>query len=527
MKADAAAHTPGMPRAMWSETDQTRTVAKNVSSRYIALGVELALGLVMLPFNTHHLGAAEYGLWILAASIVAYFPIADLGYAGAMERFVAHYRARRDAQSINEIASTVIALFVGIALVLSGVVAVIAMNLGAWFDLGPEQARNGRLVMLMVGVQFAAGLPFAIFGAVVNGFQRTHLNSIVGLTVSVVTAAVNVAVLLLGGDLVLLVGAMTVVRMLGYVAYRANAYRVFPLFRVRPSLVRASRLREVTGFSVYMMVQDASNKMNYAMDPVVIAAVLSTGAVAVWTVAQRLADVALQLTNQLNYVLFPIVVGYDTSQRDDRLRDLLVQATRFSLATTLPVAGSIALLARPVVMGWTGPEFIEAASVLEILALVVIVRVGTATASTMLQGAGYLPLVAGSNVVAALVNIGLSVVLVHLFGLRGVAVATLIPVTIRGLTVLLPTACRRVGMSVRQFAVEALWPAVWPALFALAPLLLVRTHVTGLLPAVLAGAASGVVYAVLFVGFAIDRADRERYLLKLRTLAGRPALGAA
>jgi O-antigen/teichoic acid export membrane protein len=521
------AEAPAAAEAMWSEADQTRTVARNVSSRYVALSVELVLGLVMLPFNTHHLGAAEYGLWVLAASIVAYFPIADLGYAAAMERFVAHYRARRDAQSINEIASTVVALFVGIAVILAGVVAIIAMNLGAWFDLDPAQARNGRLVMLLVGVQFAAGLPFAIYGAVVNGFQRTHLNAAVGVTVSALTAGVNVAVLLMGGDLVQLVAAMTLVRMLGYVAYRANAYRVFPLFRVRPSLVRAGRLREVSGFSVYMMVQDAANKANYALDPVVIAAVLSTGAVAVWTVAQRLADVALQLTNQLNYVLFPIVVGYDSSQRDDRLRDLLVQGTRFSLATTLPVAGALGLLARPVIMGWIGPQFIEAATVLEILACVVIVRVGTATASTMLQGAGYLPLLAGSNVVSAVVNVTLSVVLINLVGLRGVAIATLIPVMLRGIFVLLPTACRRVGLPVRRFAAAALWPAIWPALISLSPLLVVRAHISGLLPALLAGAVAGVLYAGLFIGVAIDRQDRTRYLVKLRTLAGRPALGAA
>lgn len=522
-----AAADPAATEAMWSESDQTRTVARNVSSRYVTVAVEMALGLVMLPFNTQHLGAAEYGLWVLAASIVAYFPIVDLGYAAAMDRFVAHYRERRDAQSINEIASTVIALFVGIAIVLAAVVTIIATNIGTWFDLDPTQARDGRLVMLIVGVPFAVGLPFAVYGGIVNGFQRTHLNAIVGLTVSIVTAVVNVAVLLLGGGLVTLVAAMTAVRMLGYIAYRANAHRVFPLLRVRPSLVRKSRLREVTGFSAYMMVQDAANKVNYAMDPVVIAALLSTGAVAVWTVAQRLADVALQLTNQLNYVLFPIIVGHDTAQRDDRLRDLLVQGTRFSLATTLPVAGSIALLAHPVVVGWTGPQFAEAAAILEILALVVIVRVGTATAGTMLQGAGYLPLLAGSNAASALVNVTLSILLVSRFGLRGAAVATLIPVTIRGITILLPTACRRVGMSVRQFAVEALWPAVWPAVIALAPLLVARHYVNGLLQAVLAGAAAGLFYLVLFVGLAIDRADRSRYLLKLRTLAGRPALGAA
>ena len=58
---DAAwAHVPG---------GQLSTVARNVTTRYLAIAAETALGLVMLPFNLAHLGPAEYGLWVLLGSI--------------------------------------------------------------------------------------------------------------------------------------------------------------------------------------------------------------------------------------------------------------------------------------------------------------------------------------------------------------------------------------------------------------------------------------------------------------------------
>ena len=79
----------------------------------------------------------------------------------------------------------------------------------------PTQARTGGLVLLLVAAQLAAGLPFSIFGAVINGFQRTALNSAVGAVVALSVAAVNVAVLRSGGGLVELVAAMTAVRVLG------------------------------------------------------------------------------------------------------------------------------------------------------------------------------------------------------------------------------------------------------------------------------------------------------------------------
>ena len=90
------------PSVLWAEQQQTRTVALNVGWRYVNVAVELLLGLGMLPFNAKSLGASDYGLWVLASSMVAYFPVLDLGFGGAMERFVAHYRALRNADAINE-----------------------------------------------------------------------------------------------------------------------------------------------------------------------------------------------------------------------------------------------------------------------------------------------------------------------------------------------------------------------------------------------------------------------------------------
>lgn len=513
---------------VWEESEQARVVALNVSGRYITLGLELVVGLLMLPFNANHLGASEYGLWMLAASVVAYFPILDLGLGGAMERSVAHYRAQRNPDAISEVASTLVFVFAATGLIALLIVTGVAWNIGRIFDLGPGQAHTGRILMMMIGMQVAVGLPFTIYGGIVNGFQRTYLNAAVGACVTLAVVAVNVTVVMMGGGLVELVGAMTAARMTGYIAYRLNAYRVFPLLKIRLSLFRRARLRELTGFGAWMMVQGASCKVNYASDAVVIGAFLTTGSVAVWTIAQRLADAVLQLTNQLNYVLFPIVVDADTSRRNDRLTEVLVQGTRLSLATIIPVAGSLALLAEPVVAGWTGPRFAAAAILVKILSMVVLVRVGSWTANTLLLGAGRHRLVAMSNLVTAVINIGLSVLLIRWFGLPGVAIATLIPVTIRAVAIVIPVACARVGMPVTTFVAAAVWPAVWPAVIALGGLAVLRdTASTSLVHAVLQGAAAGLVYAILFLVFAIGRRDRSRYVGKLRSLAGWPALGTA
>ena len=511
------------------EVDETFTVARNVSTRYLAIGIEALLGLVILPFNVAHLGQSAYGLWMLTASITAYFSVLDLGYSGALVKFVAQYRAKRDHTALNEILSTTFVVFATFGVVTYLVAIVIAVFLGRIFHLTPEQVHVGRMVLLIISLNVAAGTAFSVFGGVINGFQRYDLNNMVGAASSVVTAIVNVVVLAAGFGLVELVAATTAVRVVTYLVYRANAYRVFPALRIRLSSFRRERLREVTIFSVYMLLIDWANKLNYSLDAIVIGAFLGMGAVAVWTVGQRVAEMTQRLTNQLNDVLFPTVVDNSAASRADRLQAIFVQGTRLSLGTVLPLGGAVFLMAGPLVHAWVGPAFESSVIVLRLLSLVVIIRVGNATAGTVLKGAGQHRLVAFTNVAAAFVNLALSLAFVRSIGLPGVAIGTLVPVGIASMFVLFPAACRRVGLPLWQALREAVWPAVWPAAVMAAYVFATRDLIGPALPAILAeiAAACGV-YALVFVFFGISTADRQLYLSKaiglLRRRTAAPAV---
>ena len=85
--------------------------------------------------------------------------------------------------------------------------------------------------------------------------------------------------LLAGYGLITLVAATTTVR----VRRPTSSTAATPTgssraLRIRPSLFRRDRLREVTGFSVYASVIDWANKLNYELDEVVIGVFLGSGA---------------------------------------------------------------------------------------------------------------------------------------------------------------------------------------------------------------------------------------------------------
>lgn len=498
---------------------QTGLIFRNVSVNYLVIGTELLIGLFMLPFNVAHLGQSAYGLWVLAASVTVYFSMLDLGYGAAQEKFAAHYRAKGDAEALNQIASTMFYVFTMVGLAAYLLAILLALNLESFFRLTPPQAATGRSVLLLISAYVALGFPFSVFGGIVNGFQRTYLNGIVAFTTAIVAAVVNVVVLTAGYGLLELVAATTTVRILSYFAYALNAYRVFPALRIRLRSFRWVRLREVTGFSVFILLIDLANKLNYSTDTIVIGIFLSAATVAIWAVAQRLIEIVQRITNQLNAVLFPVVVDSSTVQDPERLQKILLQGTRLSLAMVVPLATGLALLARPVVITWVGADFAGSVPIIHVLSIAVAIRVGNATSTTILKGSGKHRLLATANIVMAVSNLLLSLLLVQWYGLVGVAVGTLIPLMAISLLVVFPAACRRVQLRRSEVLRKAVWPATWPALVMAGFLLITRNiFESGWAWLFVQIAIAGTIYAGLFLKFAISDNERDWYFAHVRRI---------
>jgi O-antigen/teichoic acid export membrane protein len=497
-------------------------MARNVATRYMAIGVDGLIGFLLLPFNVSHLGPSAYGLWALTTSITFYFSVLDLGYGGALVKFVAQYRAWRDRHALNEILSTMFFVFTGVGLVTFVAIAGVAWQFDRLFKVTPAQVRTGQYLLFVTGSFIALRFAASVFGAVVFGFQRFYLNNLISIASSIVVALVNVAVLKNGGDLVTLVTATTTVRAITLAACVLTGYVVYPGLQITAALFRRRRLREVTGFSVYIMVLDWSAKLNFQTDTLVIGAMIGTPAVALWAVGQRIAQLCQQLTVQVSNSLFPLVVDSDAAARHDRLRAILIHGTSLSLALAVPVCTGLSVLAGPVVAAWMGPRFDASVVVVQLLLAVVLVRIATSSAGTILRGAGRHRLLAFTNATTAVTNVLLSIALVKPLGLAGVGIGTLVPVTIAAVFVQFPVACARVGVSAWTVCRQAVWPAVWPVTGLLAVVWLGRPYVASSLPGL--GAllvAGGLAYAALFVGCALPGAERRVYWTKLTQLAGR------
>jgi O-antigen/teichoic acid export membrane protein len=502
------------------------TFAWNLTTRYALIVSAALLGIVVLPLNLRYLGEANYGLLTLVASITTYFSVLELGYGGGVVRYVAEYRARNDTRSMNEVLSTMFYVFSVIGVITYGLAIIAALLLPVIFNISPEQVHTGQIVLLIMAVHVAMHFAFSVYGGVVNGFERYYVNNIVGGVFNVATAIVNVLVLWMGFGLVELVAATTLMRLIPYFVYRRNAYKAFPELEIRRDYFRWDRLRELTGFSAYIAVIDWSARLTYTTDVFILGIFLNTTVVALYAVAQRLAEALLRMTNQLHTFLFPAVVSHAVDGGLEGQRSLFVKATRFQLAVAIGMCGSVAAVADVLIRAWIGPGYDASASVLRVLTAVVVIRTLMSMPSTVLKGTGHHRFVAIASAWCALASLLLSVVAVKLFGLAGVAWGAFIPAAVLSAAVVFPRTCHVVGMTTWRGYKQVVWPTVWPAGIAIAVLAETRHAVPAGLAAVLAHMASGgLLYAAVFFLGGLERDERRWFVSAFRQIAGIRAPG--
>jgi len=507
-----------MKRPAWNLITGTLT-------RYVLLFVNIAIGIFLMPFTMHHLGKAQYGLWMLVASMTAYLQLLDLGYGNGLVRQVTQADARGDEEGMNAALSTFLFVYLGIGAVALGAVMLLAsIALPRFPNLSSDEIKTAQLVLLIVGARAAIAFPMSVFGSITTARQRFALTGSIAIVVALVQGGATYLVLRAGYGLIPLVCTTTLIAIASYGAYIAAARVTFPGLRLSPRRFSMAQAREVTSFSLYLFLISLAIQFGYNIDNLIIGAFVGTSAVAVYAVAFRLADYQRQLCNQFNGLLFPVVVRFSAADEIDSLRATLVDGTRIALGLIAGVTLCLVTFGDRLVLLWMGAGFAESIPALYTLAAAGVVLVAAGPLGNLLLARGRHRVVAFSCLGEAILNLVLSIWWVRHYGIVGAAAGTAVSVTISNLLVQMPAACRLLDMPIGGFVrrVSA------PALIALAPgivaawLLRTAAAPATFVEIVVAGAIVGLVYVAAFVGLGLHRRDRRRYFGRVRRGSAQP-----
>ena len=84
---------------------------------YVVIGLNTLVGLLYTPYMLRMMGQSEYGLYSIAASIIAYLTIMDFGFGNAIIRYTAKFRAEGKTEEQSSLFGMFSLLYVAIGLI--------------------------------------------------------------------------------------------------------------------------------------------------------------------------------------------------------------------------------------------------------------------------------------------------------------------------------------------------------------------------------------------------------------------------
>jgi len=430
---------------------------KKIGSNWLLLIVTILATYFLVPFNMRHLGKDQYGLWLLISSITAYLSLLQLGVPMASVRHLTKAIAEGDSVFLNRL----VASCAGLYLALGGVAVLAGMGLLLFYerayDVAPELREPSHwafvLTLANIGLGFIALLPYAILSSY-QDFVRANLLSM--LTILARTG-LNFVLVLWYPSIVMLAAVQLIVTAAEMLILWALVLTSHREIRPTPRMFSAEMVRQVIGFSVYVLILNMGVQLSFQTDAIVIGHYLGPTQIPFFSLGNNLILYLMQFIVGIAAVMMPLATSLQAKGRMDELRSVFLKWSKLAIALTW-CAGVYLVVYGPDFLGnWVGQDFREpSGNVLRILMLAYFVFLpprGVGLPVLMGLGKAARPTIA--FLAAGVLNLLLSVALVLPLGLDGVAWGTSIPNVLLGV-VLLALVCRAVEIPVGSYLGQVL-----------------------------------------------------------------------
>lgn len=459
-----------------SDVSGRQHLVRNVLVSWLSQLVFIAAGFIMPRLIDHQLGQEMLGLWDFGWTIVAYFSLVQMGVVGSINRYVATHQATGDIAGVNRCVSSISLVLLAMAALM------VLLSLGTAFALPRLLDKHllpfeNELAWVVIGLGLATAVQTAsaVYGGVLTGCHQWGIHNGIYAGGYFITVLGMVGVLLAGGGL----RGLAVVQLLGELLPAAArmffAYRVCPGLSLSPRHADRKTARSMMHFGGKSFVpQIADLLLNQTVNVLIIAA-LGPAALALFARPRSLVLQTRSLIFKMSAVLVPSVSSLQALGDHQKIRDLVIKATRYACCLTLPVTVTLITMGSPVLVAWMGPDY-KNGIVLALLAFGYTTYIVQAPTIGILGGMNLHGRPAIMHLIACAISaalVALALMVFHL-DLPWVAAAVCGPLALLNAIYVPVYVCRRLKLSGREYFWKSLAEPVLYMIPATGALLLAR-----------------------------------------------------
>jgi O-antigen/teichoic acid export membrane protein len=410
--------------------------------------------MVTVSLTLGYLGEERYGLWMVLASIITMFGVADFGLGYGVLNKVAAATGTGDNDQAAETVSNGWFLLLGIAALL-GVAFLVSYGAVDWASLyratSAQAAAEAAPATAVLVVCFLLGLPLTLVQRLREAYQEGYVNALWTAGGALVSLGALVAAVWAGASLPWLVATVAVTPLLSALGNGIALVIRRPWLRPRWAVVRSGPCRAVLTLGLLFLALQVEAAVTFGSDGFIAARVLGPAAAAQLSVPARLFSFPVML---LTIVVTPLWPAYGEAVTRGEVAWVRA-ALRRSVILTLVVVGvaavALVVTARPLITVWVGYDMRSSWSLIAALGVYTIFFALSNALATFLNATNALKFQVICGLLVAVCAVPLKIVLARRYGVSGIVWGTVLPFVLLDV---LP-ACLYVPYWLRRCAAEA------------------------------------------------------------------------
>ena len=384
------------------------------------------LSLAYVPILLSFIGVAEFGLYRLLGSIIAYFNVLDFGLSATITRFLVKYKTLKDQVKVDKLLTMSLLLYVGIGAILSlcGLVVYYCIPYIFKDSLAPDMIDSAKKIFLLLLLNLLMLFASKVFDAVIISEERFIFHRSVSLIQILLQPFAIVGVLIFYPTALSVVLVQTVFNLLlvfAKVIYCRRVLQVRFVYHGWDSEI----LLAMRNLSLSLFVVSVVDQVFWQSNQLLIGIKIGAESVAMYAIASQIYINYMNISLAVSSTLLPKITAMVTNRcSDEEFQHLFLKVGRLQFYLLSLILSGFILFGHSFLHYWVGDGF----DLVYWITLFIIVpftidliqNVGLA----IMQARNVYHVRAAVYVFVGILNVVLAYYWIDMYGIAGGAVAT-------------------------------------------------------------------------------------------------------
>ena len=420
---------------------------------YVAIIINIIVGLVYTPFMLRTLGQSEYGLYSLANSVIAYLTVLDLGFGNAIIRYTAKYRAENKNKEQQEMFGMFLVLYSIIGFIAFIVGSFLAINAGEFFSqtMTTDEVNKARVMLWLMTFNLAFTFPMSIWGSIITAYERFIFLRLVSIIRGVLNPLVMVLLLVVGYKAIAMVIVTTVFNVVTLIINYFYCKGKLSI-KVKYGKFDFLLLKDIFIYSFWIFLNLLTENFYWNAGQLVLGSTRGTGDVAVYSVAIHLKDMFYMFSTAISTVLLPKITGMVTKGATNKeISEIFIRTGRIQYIIISLILVGFVLVGKPFVKLWAGDDYYMAYYISLLLFMVTSIPLIQNTGITILQAKNQMRFRCLMIFAVSLISVIVAIPVSKQHGMMGYTIVTATAIFIGYFIILNIYYQKKVGLDIALF----------------------------------------------------------------------------